>query len=330
MTHLSIRLGAGLLFGAALNTGIALAATAETVKLATWNIEHLRATTNAGPNPRTEADYERLADYVQQLDADIIAFQEVEGTEAAARIFEDTDYNIFISRRDHPMQTGFAVREGIDVTQNPDLEALDVTDQGDLRHGTDITVTVNGEEIRMLSIHLKAFCFDKPLDDSSNDCVRLNEQLSVLESWIDARATTETPFVVLGDFNRRLNVAGDEFWVEIDDADPANADLTNSTDGLISQCWDSQFPEYIDHIVTDRITSEWVVPDSFQQIVFTEPIGQQEQLSDHCPIAITLDVPEEEDGLIDSILSGPRQEILERIEEIERELDELRDLIRLF
>ncbi|NET39985.1 MAG: hypothetical protein F6K19_49880, partial [Cyanothece sp. SIO1E1] len=29
------------------------------LKIATWNIEHLRALPNTGPNPRTNADYQR-------------------------------------------------------------------------------------------------------------------------------------------------------------------------------------------------------------------------------------------------------------------------------
>ncbi|NEQ44068.1 MAG: hypothetical protein F6K00_11135 [Leptolyngbya sp. SIOISBB] len=147
------------------------------------------------------------------------------------------------------MLTGFALRRGIDVVQNPDLVALDVTDQGGLRYGTDITVTYSGREIRLLSIHLKAFCFDNPLATSSNACRTLNEQLPVLESWIDAQATAAIPLVVLGDFNRRINELGDEFWIKVDDAEPPNADLTKSTLGLVSQGWDSQYPSYIDHIV---------------------------------------------------------------------------------
>jgi hypothetical protein len=36
---------------------------------------------------------------------------------------------------------------------------------------------------------------------------------------------------VLGDFNRRFNIAEDEMWRELDDGDP---DLTKQTEGLTS------------------------------------------------------------------------------------------------
>jgi hypothetical protein len=52
--------------------------------------------------------------------------------------------------------------------------------------------------------------------------------------------------VVLGDFNRRMNIAGDDVWADLDDGDP---DLTKLTEGLTSACLNFRFPEYIDHIV---------------------------------------------------------------------------------
>ncbi|MEM9806682.1 MAG: endonuclease/exonuclease/phosphatase family protein [Cyanobacteria bacterium P01_D01_bin.56] len=304
----------------------ALRAAAVPLKVAAWNIEHLRALDNSGPNPREEDDYQRLATYAEDLDADIIALQEVDGEVAAARIFDEGEYDFFFSNREDPMLTGFAVRRGIEVVQNPDLVALDVDGRGNLRHGTDITVTYNGREIRFLSLHLKSFCFDNPLDTSSSACRTLKQQLPVLEEWIDTQANADLPFMVLGDFNRRMNLVGDEFWLEIDDAEPANADLTNSTEGLLSDCWNGQFPNYIDHIVSDLISSQWLVPNSFQQLLFTEPISQQESLSDHCPIAVTLDVPDSNDN--GSTLSETQQRLLERIEAIEQELRELKEIIR--
>lgn len=320
-----ISLGQVLCLSAVLWPTAALRAVAIPLKVATWNIEHLRAQDNSGPNPRNDADYQRLATYAEQLNADIIALQEVDGVAAAARIFDENEYDFFFSSREDPMLTGFAVRRGLDVVQNPDLVALDIAGRGDLRHGTDITITHNGREIRFLSIHLKSFCFDDPLDSTSSACTTLSQQLPVLENWIDTQANSDIPFMVLGDFNRRMNELGDEFWFEIDDAEPPNADLTNSTAGLMSQCWDGEFPRYIDHIVSDRTSAQWIMPDSFQQLVFTEPISQQDLLSDHCPIAVTLDVPtagEEEPALSDS-----QQRLLERIEAIEQELRELKDLI---
>ena len=99
-------------------------ALAAPIKIATWNIKHLRDTDNEGPNKRKQADYDRLSQYAKQSDADIVALQEVEGPEAAKRVFDPTKYNFFFSSRNDVMLTGFAVRKNLNVIQNPDYSDL--------------------------------------------------------------------------------------------------------------------------------------------------------------------------------------------------------------
>jgi len=103
----------------------------------------------------------------------------------------------------------------------------------------------------------------------------------VMEKWIDARAAEGEPFILLGDFNRRFDILGDTFWPEIDDGEPANADLSRVTKGKINECWNKIYPMFIDHIVLDRIASDWIVEDSFSQLVYTEGTELKKKLSDH-------------------------------------------------
>ncbi len=88
-------------------------AAAHELKVATWNIEHLRDGIGEGPNPRDQADFDRLRAYTNILDADVIAFQEVENQAAVERVFDPAIYQIFISSRSHTQRTGFAVRKSI-------------------------------------------------------------------------------------------------------------------------------------------------------------------------------------------------------------------------
>jgi endonuclease/exonuclease/phosphatase family metal-dependent hydrolase len=260
---------------------------AEPVKIATWNIAHLCDENDEGSVKRDDDDYEVLAKYAKKLSADIIALQEVEGAGAAKRVFDPDAYNFYFSSRDHKQLTGFAVRKHIDVQQNPDYEDLDVS--GGLRYGTDITVTVDDQQIRFLSIHLKSSCWDDPLNSTKDDCQKLNAQVPILEAWIDERATENVPFIVLGDFNRRFDHPDDTFYNEIDDANPSNADLTRITDGLRSNCWGGKYPLYIDHILMDRLTVKWYTQCSFKQLVYDEQ-EYSNKISDHCPISMILDI----------------------------------------
>jgi hypothetical protein len=58
-----------------------------------------------------------------------------------------------------------------------------------------------------MSVHLKSGCFENA--STSAACETLLAQVPVLEGWIDAAADGSMPFIVLGDFNRRLTQSGD-------------------------------------------------------------------------------------------------------------------------
>jgi len=301
----------------------------DVITVATWNIEHLRAENGVGANPRDDEDYALLAEYVAELDADIVALQEVDGPEAAARIFEPDDYQFFFTSRNHTQRTGFAVRNALTVTQHPDFVTLDTT--GGLRFGADISVQLGDQSFRLLAVHLKSGCHGDPITRISDACNKLRSQIPVLESWIDARAAEEIPFAVLGDFNRRFDDPDDTVWEDLDDAEPINADLSNPTIGLRSECWDGEFPLYIDHIVLDRQTTRWMVPDSFVQVLFDEPEQLKDVLSDHCPISVALMVADADDDADGDVERDEKlrahQRILVLVQEIEERLAEIRQLL---
>jgi endonuclease/exonuclease/phosphatase family metal-dependent hydrolase len=206
------------------------------LRLATWNLENLHAQdrqstyTGAGPSvTRVATDYDRIRCYVRPFDPDILAVQEVDGEEALSRVVDTEVYAVHVDDRpkgslNGQQNTGFAVKRGLTVVRQPDFEALDIRGDGRLRYGARIDVTHNGQTIQLMSVHLKSGCFDNAT--TSSDCATLMAQVPVLEGWIDSAAQGPMSFIVLGDFSRRLNRPHDQVWVELDDGEPANADLT--------------------------------------------------------------------------------------------------------
>lgn len=257
------------------------------LRIATWNLEWLNRRNGTGPVKRSDDDYARLRGYAQRLDADVIAFQEVDGPEAAARIFDPSRYELFVADQNDPQRTGFAVRKGVSVVRQPDYAALDV---GQVRVGVDIAVTASGKTLRLLSVHLKSGCFDAPLTSDKKDCKKLAAQLAPLEGWVDARAKEGVAALVLGDWNRRLFGARDEpFWRELDDADPPASDLWAPTEGQTSRCWGGEHAQYIDHIVLNKPATQLYVEGSFAQLLYDAgDASYKKVLSDHCPQSIAL------------------------------------------
>lgn len=255
------------------------------VEIATWNVAWLHGEDGKGTIARREADYARLRGYAARLGADIVALQEVAGEDAAARVLDPAVYAFAMSMERDTQRTGFAYRKTLAVTRHPDLIELDV---GGLRHGVDITVRLGSDELRLLAVHLKSGCFGGALGRGGAACTKLRKQLPALEAWIDAREREGVPFAVLGDFNRRLR-QDDEVWRELDDRDPVPEVLTLVTDGLRSRCWNDKYPDFIDHIVLDAQAAAWLVPGSFEQMLYDQADERhRDTLSDHCPISVRL------------------------------------------
>lgn len=260
------------------------------LRVAAWNVEHLAEAEDSGCRARTGADYARLRAYVDSLDADVIAFQEVESAAAAARVFDPAKYVVVIEARAgsgsrpecrglpgrflNRQAVGFAIRRGLRFERFVDVTALSLGDP-DLRGGVDVTVRPRGgRPVRLLSVHLKSGCASGREREA---CQTLFRQLPVLERWIDARAGEGVRFAVLGDFNRRLAEPSDPFWAEIDDGSPPNADLALAAGGAGAAC-DPRYPAFIDHLVLDRRAAGDLV--RFEERRY----GGGERLSDHCAV----------------------------------------------
>ena len=263
-----------------------VSANAAEIKIASWNIYWLTAE-DPDHHRRKAGDYTRLAAYANDLDADVIALQEID-TGFVRRVFPPQQYRIELSYRDDTRQrTGFAIRRGIRYRRLPDYRELST--KWGLRYGTVIELEVAGKKIDLMSVHLKSGCFDRNLDrPATRDCRELKSQVRPLESWIDRRLERGRAFVLLGDFNRRMDRRSDDLWHFIADGDPKPIYRVNAR--RKPKCWNSRFPEFIDHIIVGPIAGKAVKPRSFEELTYSETnyFRWRKRLSDHCPISIRL------------------------------------------
>ncbi len=136
-------------------------ANAADLRIATWNLDWL-TTRQTGDRElptdvtmRSDEDFTRLAQYAKELDADLIAIQEVDGFSAATKVFAKDQYSIHMTR-DHVLQrVGIVVRRGLHYDINPDVIALS---PNHLRSGADITLHLGNHYLGVLAVHLKRGC----------------------------------------------------------------------------------------------------------------------------------------------------------------------------
>jgi endonuclease/exonuclease/phosphatase family metal-dependent hydrolase len=275
----------------------------DVLTIATWNLEWLvtPGTAHAGrlacrsgqratlpcdvvkDLSRDSADLARLAAYAASLEADIIAFQEVENPEIARQVFRG--YRICMATGAGAQQVGFAVRPELRHRCGPEVESLALA--GRSRKGMSMLLTPTGAApIELLVVHLKSGCSRDPLDSETAACRALAQQAEHLGEWIGARRMQ--PFIVLGDFNRVPPATPDDaFWQRLQ-ADPA---------GLIAgqlpfgNCYIGQpYWQFIDHILISPALRHRLVAESPRHTGFRNADVVRYRLSDHCPVSISLNM----------------------------------------
>jgi endonuclease/exonuclease/phosphatase family metal-dependent hydrolase len=294
------------------------------LRLATWNIEYLiepatyaalregcvasggRVPGNERAIPcvivprldRQPEDFAAIARYARELDADVLAMEEVDGPGAASLIL--SGYDFCFTSRANVQKNGVAIRRGIPHRCEPDFMPLSLGDR--VRRGVVVTLFPGSKrELTLMAVHLKSGCPDGPMtkaDDS--DCATLALQLPFLEQWIDAQARAGKRFGLLGDFNRRISLeqggARDvdgrqlNLWPEINDGDPPDAALTAVTlSAPFRKCVATdEYDSYIDLIVLGRKLAADIIPGSFQRVTYSAEDFKRFDLSDHCPVGIEL------------------------------------------
>ena len=297
------------------------AVAAERLTLATWNMEwmmrpevfdalagscfgrHARAGGNERaipcdlvPNGRWgEAGLARIRDFAASLPVDVFALQETDGQDVASKLFPDRE--LCFTKRRAVQNVGFAIRRGIRFRCNRDFKALGLP-ENDVRWGADVTIEPGTpREMRLLAVHLKAACNRDPLTSERPDCRTLQRQVPVLEDWIDRRARAGEAFGVVGDFNRRFDRERESprdatgaiaaLWPEIDDGEPAGADLVNpgADHGAIG-CGNGHGARMpIDYLILGERLARRLVPGSYR--VWEYPAGPR--WPDHCVISIELE-----------------------------------------
>ena len=321
----------------------AVTPTVDALRIGTWNIANLHHETGVALRSRAFArediDYERLADLAVEMDLDIVALQEIGSPRAARRIFPEDQYHLVMSDRyeagaeDRPADERdiytalvFSKDRFPTVPETSSLEALAITHLGFDRDGTPSArktragmvadITISGEPVRILGVHLKSFCHRWSLDpvvdqnpstgapfSSRFDCRTLRAQLSILESWVEQQAAQGIATIVMGDFNRNMNVTNDmqepidDFWLDLNDGTPNDLTLEKGPVGRDTVCWPTHAARYDDHI--DLVIYDSLINDlartsdpmklsmGFEDDPAYDDRARQ-RLSDHCPVVMVL------------------------------------------
>lgn len=173
---------------------------------------------------------QQLNDFLQNtVPADVYAFQEVNGEQAVREAlpaggagYEVCTFSDFKVQRlaiawrsELGPAASCSVESSLSLPDNPEEERP--------RPGLSVDLTIDGERVSFLVVHLKSSCVS-PLEDSGDltndqdrDCRILQQQVVPLEQWVEEKFAGTDKVVMLGDFNRNL-------WHEVQDTGPVRTD----------------------------------------------------------------------------------------------------------
>ncbi|MCQ1059326.1 endonuclease/exonuclease/phosphatase family protein [Photobacterium sp. ZSDE20] len=278
--------------------------------ITSWNLNWLsdakpKVKRHSNIPTRRTSDYRAFANIINDISPDVLAFQEVANHQSIKKIISLDKYQVAFSSRQvisndeiWSQFVGFAIRKGLNYHRHPDLHQLDIWNNQYLRYGVDVTLYQDGKQsLRLLNVHLKSGCYSNRHRNKS--CTVLREQFKVLAQWMSQRQAEQQPFIILGDFNRRLAQKGDTYWQGLTSKVSTPAPIL-MTEGIKSQCrsqaynkrkrrWEvRQYPGFIDHFIIDGRITEKDTEVSFSEYLFSGQQLKQFQLSDHCPLSISV------------------------------------------
>jgi endonuclease/exonuclease/phosphatase family metal-dependent hydrolase len=293
-------------------------------------------------NPPTAADYAQkmagLRATVEKLIDDgvhVIAFQEVKSDETVRAVLGKHAANFATCAAPHnAFQTvAFAwdkrasTRPGVCTPRRELAVKEDPAAPGNerqLRPGLALELEVGGKPLTIMTVHLKSSCANladfqqykgRKLTDMDSHCRIFNRQVAPLEAWIESVEAGSPRFILLGDFNRRIDEEAeakiDARSVRADGSDPAGAHpldahgYTNSqvlwqeiSDGKPSLFQvplggkDASCKGFtgLDHIVVSPALHALQDPAAFtsRKVGVVELPGQKIESSDHCPRVVKL------------------------------------------
>jgi endonuclease/exonuclease/phosphatase family metal-dependent hydrolase len=263
-----------------------------TFDVITWNLQTYPR------NNMTTIEY--VADAIRNLDADVIAIQEIMNWVAFDLLVDQLDgYDGYHATSDDYMDLGYIWRT--DMVSEITFEEPLSGNTPFPRYPLVMHMTFGGEQFVLVNNHLKC-CGDGTLEDNDPQDEEYRRALAcnMLDEWI-REESQGTKLILLGDLNDKLDdtPSNNVFQVFLDDAARYQFVDLPLADSTQRASWSWRLQAHIDHIlITDELFEAFSGSLSEVQTIRLDTFlaggfGEYNtNISDHFPVGVKLDISE--------------------------------------
>ena len=263
------------------------------LRLGAWNLEHFGSRNDP---PRTDEDVQAIADYIRDLDVQVLAVSEINGEKPLGELVKriGSEWKFVLGTSGHVGQEG-QVAPGV-LWDNSRVEMLGAGELSELSergsaglvfHRAPVVAAfrerAGGPDFRVVSVHLKA-------GRTPEDFDRRTAEGKSLRAYLEKLASDESQdddIVVLGDFNHDTSAGEADAWTDGGFA----KFLTGRGRSII------HFDRQIDHAVPLG-TFEEIREGSFavhNRDGLADPKKWRNTYSDHFPVTVQLEAVPDDD-----------------------------------
>lgn len=232
--------------------------------------------------PRTAEDIQNISQVISTLNADILALQEVENTNAIKAIVDTNKYTIITTSYPKEQKTALVINKKIEIVETYQLDAISLGNEG-LRPGLVAYCRYDGFDFFVGSFHFKSTSRydDTPFKKSKSFDMRQEQSailLKEIKKLIDIKKDEDV--ILLGDFND--NPTKKNSNITALDNDKFNF-LTSNMMSCKYSIWKS-----IDHIIVSQSMKSRAKNSTLTMIDINAMFPEEEakKVSDHCPVII--------------------------------------------
>jgi len=251
-----------------------------TLEIATWNLHNF---------PSTVYSATTVADLIASLDLDVVVVEEIASEDAWTELLlrlrdRDGILSTHVYTSDSYQKIGVIYRRSLVTASVPEL-LFDTDEYAFPRPPLAVTITVDGETIELVGVHLKA-------GTTPDDAVRRTQAVAQLDTFLRAQVDGggENEVVLLGDYNERVTTDGgrtvlaplltapDRYTVRTDPAAVAGGVTYLGFGG-----------EFIDHITTTAgLETRWAAAHVELPRLDMMISAYQSVVSDHLPAIVVI------------------------------------------